>query len=290
MTATIRWNGTLTAQSSIAHAGETRGTMTMLRREIVIQPNGQALNIPIISGNAFRGRLRRIGEELLRDVLQYEGELSLPVAHALRGGGSLTKTAGTPLSGQRLQQLRILVPLIGVFGCAGGGRIIDGALKVGKVVPHFAETAHLVPDIKDSGTPAFRSTQLETYTRQDDSSDHSFATVTAVKIDPEGFPEQETSDTQQLMLYRIETFPAGTIFSTWIQLDRASDLEISFFKEVLEAFATRGHIGGRNGRGMGQVTSTLEPAVLSGSTDETSWRWYVAHHREEAMAALEYLK
>ncbi|GAA3131940.1 hypothetical protein GCM10020255_005970 [Rhodococcus baikonurensis] len=36
--------------------------------------------VPIISGNSFRGTLRRIGEELLRDVLDYEGTLSLPAA------------------------------------------------------------------------------------------------------------------------------------------------------------------------------------------------------------------
>lgn len=101
---------------SIAHGGETRGTITLLHRELVVQPDGRTVHIPIVSGNAFRGRLRRVGEELLRDTLRYEGQLPLAAAHALRGGGSLPKTSGQPLSGRRLADLRALVPHVGVFG------------------------------------------------------------------------------------------------------------------------------------------------------------------------------
>jgi CRISPR type IV-associated protein Csf2 len=164
MSTTVIWTGTLTAVSSIVHGGDTRGTITLLHREVVVQPDGRPVFVPVISGNAFRGRLRRIGEELLRDTLRYEGELPLSVAHALRGGGALAKTPGTPLSGRRLAALRDLVPHVGVFGCAGGGRIVDGCLQVGKVMPFLAETAHILGD--DHGQlPSFDSTQLETQQR-----------------------------------------------------------------------------------------------------------------------------
>jgi hypothetical protein len=85
MARTVTWDGTLTAISSIAHGGETRGTITQLRRELIVQPDGQPVYVPVVSDNSLRGRLRRMGEELLRDALQYEGELSLSAAHALRG-------------------------------------------------------------------------------------------------------------------------------------------------------------------------------------------------------------
>ena len=185
MTATITWAGTITAASSVAHGGETRGTITLLRRELIVQPDGAAVYIPVISGNAFRGRLRRIGEELTRDILRYEGQLPLPAAHALRGGGSLAKTSAEPLSGQRLYQLRSLVPQIGVFGCAAGGRIIDGCLQVGKVLPHVAECAHLIPAARGS-RPAFTATQIETYVRQDDGDSHACAGVMTAGPRPAG--------------------------------------------------------------------------------------------------------
>src|ERR1035437_5897472 len=178
MSNTINWTGTLTATSSIAHGGETRGTITLLRRELVALPDGRLVHLPIISGNSLRGRLRRIGEELLRDVLCYEGQLSPAAAHALRGGGSLAKTAGEPLSGNRLQTLRNLVPQVGVFGAAGGGCIIDGALDVRTRrprVPHFTGPTHLPGSL--AHRPACEATQLESYTRQDDTATHDFTPV-----------------------------------------------------------------------------------------------------------------
>jgi len=89
--------------------------------------------------------VRRVGEDLLREQLRYDGQLSLTAAHALRGGGALTKTNGAALAGQRLATLRSLVPQVGVFGCAAGGSVINGCLQVGKVVPLVSEVAHAVP-------------------------------------------------------------------------------------------------------------------------------------------------
>ena len=66
---TTRWEGTLTALSSIAHGGETRGTITLLRRELVCSSSGELVHVPIVSGNTLRGRLRRLGEELLLSLI-----------------------------------------------------------------------------------------------------------------------------------------------------------------------------------------------------------------------------
>ncbi|MEP7762593.1 hypothetical protein [Sanguibacter sp. 25GB23B1] len=55
---TITWTGTITALSSIAHGEETRGTTTLLRRELVTTPNDDRVLVPVISGNTLRGRLR----------------------------------------------------------------------------------------------------------------------------------------------------------------------------------------------------------------------------------------
>src|SRR5207247_9580870 len=108
--AALTWSGTITAVSSIAHGGETRGTVTLLRRELVRQPGGQAVLVPLISGNSFRGLLRRVGEALLREVLAYDGASPLPAPHALRGGGALAKTSREPSSGHRLQPQPALLP------------------------------------------------------------------------------------------------------------------------------------------------------------------------------------
>ena len=287
---TTRWDGTLTALSSIAHGGETRGTITLLRRELISAPNGDLVHVPIVSGNTLRGRLRRVGEELLRDAVGYEGLLHPAAAHALRGGGSLAKTGHEPLSGSRLQQLRELVPQIGVFGAAGGGTIINGALDVGKVVPHLSETTHItgVPTTRS----AFTGTQLEAYTRQDDGDGHDFAGVITASetgagllFDDTGRPEPVLRGSNQ-MLFHIETFPAGTMFSTWIRLRRPSPLEMAFFLEVLDNFRDDGRLGGRVGIGHGQVRVSLS-ADATTPQDLPDWRTVVDQNRAEILNALQ---
>jgi hypothetical protein len=293
------WSGTLTAMSSIAHGGETRGTITLLRRELMATPDGTLMYVPIVSGNTLRGRLRRLGEELLRDALQYEGLLDPAAAHALRGGGSLAKTSHEPLSGSRLQSLRALVPQIAVFGAAGGGTIIGGALDVGKVVPHLSETRHITGVATDRS--AFTATQLESYTRQDDTSEHDFTGVVAawsgarLQFDESGQPEPVLRGGGNQMLFHLETFPAGTVFSTWLRLRRPTDLEAAFFHDVLTAFTLEGRLGGRVGIGHGLVRADLTashqpPGVLdvasANSAAAADWRTFVQDHREEILIAL----
>lgn len=274
MSSTITWSGTLTALSSISQGGESRGLSTMLRREQVFDPDsGHLVPVPIISGNSFRGILRRIGEDQLRDVLDYDGQLSAAPAHALRGGGTLAKVNGEPLSGSRLATLRRLVPQIGVFGAAGGGRIIEGSLQVGKVVPHLRETRHITG--VNSTRSAFDAVQIETYTRVDDSLGHSFVAVDA---------NADQDPTSQQMLYRIETYPAGTTFSTWLSLTRPTDLELAFFADILDTFTASGALGGRKAIGLGRVRTDL---TCTTELPDIDWRSQVAAGRDQALAALE---
>jgi hypothetical protein len=294
VTVTLTWSGTITAVSSIAHGGETRGTVTLLRRELIRQPDGQAVLVPLISGNSFRGVLRRLGEDLLRDVLAYEGKLGLAAAHALRGGGALAKTSREPLSGHRLQRLRALIPQIGVFGCAGGGTIISGCLQAGKVMPHVIECGHLFP-VPAAAPGAFAATQIETYVRHDDTASHGFAgVISPTPTGPDGHPDlsqlpaEDAQPGSMLMLYRIETFPAGTGFSTWLRLTRASPLEAAFFCDVLGRFQASGTLGGRAAIGHGLVKADLELTPgPSGPGPLPDWRAYLSANRGDALSALQ---
>lgn len=292
---TIRWSGTATAMSSISHGGETRGTVTLLRRELIVGPDGAPTYVPIISGNGFRGLLRRTGEELLREVLNYEGHLPLAVAHALRAGGSLAKTGKEPLSGHRLATLRALVPQVGVFGCAGGGRIIEGCLHVGKVIPHLAETRHLIhpqPPASHKLLTAFEATQLETYARHDDADTHAVTNLIGSPVDPstgELPPAAAETERSLLMMYRIETFPAGTRFATWLRLAHATDLEAAFFADVLDTYTANARLGGRGATGHGTIHLDLEPTPTADPRTQVDWRTHLAAHRDEALTALESL-
>lgn len=290
--ASARWALAMTARSSIAHGGDTHGTVRLLRRETVVQPDGTPLEVPIVSGNSLRGRLRRISEELLRDQLHYEGALSPAAAHALRGGGTLVKTSKQPLSGSRLAQLRALIPHVGVFGLAGGGAIVDGALTVGKVTPVFTETEHITG--QPASASAFTAVQLESYTRVDDTSTHAFADVlpaAALHLDEAGTPHPDAAPAEpgRQMLFQVETLPAGTQFTGWIQLRRPTELELSLLSDVLNVYVMDGTLGGRLGIGHGRVSVDAEPMQGSPNGDPTLWREHATEHRGEILTALEEL-
>lgn len=258
----LTWTGTATAVSSISHGSETRGLTTMMRRESIIGADGELITVPLISGNAFRGRLRRVGEEMMASTLKYRGRLTVAAAAALRSGGALTKASADPISGQNLQRLRSLVPLISVFGCAGAGRLIEGCLQVGKLMPIATETQAL---LGRTASLSFRDLiQVETYSHVDDADRAE---------DPTGAPMQ----------FRVETFRAGTQLDVWINLADPTDNELSFFGELLDRFASSATIAGRSGIGHGRLRLDITPSREIPSVD---WREQIEPHADEAIELL----
>lgn len=302
MRSTTTWTGTLQAVSSIAHDGERRGTVSLLRRERFATPEGEFVHVPVISGNALRGALRRTACDLFVDALELEGDLSLPAAQLLRGGGgALHKSSKAPLTGSRLARLRQLVPPVAVFGGTVGSRTLSGALQVGKVVPHLVETAHLLaptPAVDIASTTSLRdvftATQLETYTRVEDT--EAVLSVSAVPVRPDGSLEARTvleeapaaAGGAGQMLFRVETFPAGTRFDVWLQLLRADPIASDFTREVVQAFTAGGRLGGRRGIGHGRFTAdwtiTVAPAIEG--DDGVGWREQLLGHRLEILDLL----
>lgn len=284
MRTSTTWTGTLTAISSIAHDGERRGTVSLLRRERIALPDGQRAWVPLVSGNSFRGALRRIGADLFVDALDLEGELTLPAAQLLAGGGgALAKSAKAPLTGEPLRRLRQLVPPVAVFGGTVSARTIGGAVQVGKVMPHLAETAHLTGA---GGPTVFEATGLESYTRAGDSG----ALVDLVRVPLEGDGALDVAALERKaggpMLYRVETFPAGTVFSTWLRLDRAEPLATAFLTDVVEAFTLEGRLGGRRGVGHGQVEATWRVQAVPVPAEAFDWRAALRERRQDVLAVL----
>lgn len=89
------------------------------------------------------------------------------------------------------------------------------------------------------------------------------------------------------MLFHIETFPAGTTFSTWLRLRRPSPLEMAFFLEVLDTFHSDGRLGGRVGIGHGQVRADLTVDVPPATEELPDWRAVLDQNRSEILTALQ---
>lgn len=271
-TVTPRWDLEIVARAPIAHRGDTAGTTALLRRMKIVQPDGTFELVPVISGNSLRGVLRRIGEELLREVLDYDGLLPLPVAHLLRNGGSIVKSTADPLTGRRLHEFRQLVPQVSVFGGAIGSAPISGCLRVGHVLPLIREATPALRYQYDRKLPSsFDVLSLESYSHGDDPG-------------PGLDPDADRDGLSPLMRFDIETFAPGTQFESWVHLDRGSDLDLAFTADVLTEFAARGWLGGRTASGHGQIATHISPDPADGVTAD--WKSVVAARRDDALAAL----
>ncbi|ORX19453.1 RAMP superfamily CRISPR-associated protein [Mycobacterium xenopi] len=280
---TIHFDIDILAQSSIVHREDYSAAGTdnfaLFRREKIITPNGEVIQIPIVSGSSFRGILRRIGEALTANILDYENAaLPIPAAHLLTNGGRLAKSA-RPLTDEEERHLKCLLPQIAVFGGAASGRIMSGLLTVGKVLPEFAELAHILP----------RTPRADLRPYVDGVSEESFSHLcdhrTTIRQPPRSDLDENSSP---LGRFGVETLPAGTRLQTWVRLSNATEIQAAFLRDVVAAFANHGHLGGRIAAGHGQITATVTATALRGQLpdEHTDWATELAGRRDDAIAAL----
>lgn len=303
------FEGVVTALSSISHIGESYGVNSMLRREKVIQPDGSVEDVPIISGNAMRGVLRDRGMLHMLKKLGYgvnEPEqtvkgLSLPAFYFLFSGGALSKTGGTGLDVDNARKWREAIPLVSIFGGAMGNQIMPGKLKMGKLMPICAETAHLLPErvMTKKEKSVWDYCQQEAYTRRDDEKNDNLRPLldapvrlllgaeAAGKRAKAGTKDDITEKTgqSQQMRYFVETFGAGTRFFWEIVLDDITELEFDAFCVVLAEFGRFPYIGGKSNVGHGKIAvqfdqwHEINPRLeLNGkAVDVTLGTKYMAH-------------
>lgn len=270
----------ITATTSIVHRDDTRNNSSiesLFRREKVLTPAGEVAVVPIISGNAWRGILRRTGETLLAEVLDYEGQLTPAAAHLLRNGGFLRKST-REMTPEQERELKTLVPLIGLFGGAANARVMSGKLVVSKVVPVTADTLHLLLTAPP-GAAVPRS--VHTILGQESTSHSNDLSDTNPTVDG------EAGDGFSPIRLDTETLIAGTRLSGQIRLTHATSVEYALLADILEHFSTHGHLGGRAAAGHGRIHATLTPTITAGTpTTESDWRTIVAAGRDDALATL----
>ena len=256
----LKYEGTVTARSSIAHGAQSLGTITYLRRERFVLPNNTQEEIPVISGNAWRGLLRDVAADLWWEKVG-SPKMTLAVVHALWSGGALAKIAGPTLTGSRLASIRKAVPVVGIFGTAGGGRIIDGCLQVGKMIPICKETSHIIPkQFQEEDLPSFWDlTQIEYYSRN---------ALTPKTIG--NISKKEDEEAFDPMRFGVETFIAGTRFYTWLALSHPTVEEKNFFFETLNSYFKAPSVGGMNKIGHGKLSFDF-PALSEDLSSFEPW-------------------
>lgn len=259
MVSNARWEGTAVAVSSVLQGAETLGTVTYLRRERFLLPDNTIEDIPVISGNSWRGILRRTVADLWWEAVG-QPRMTMAVMHAIWAGGALAKSTGQPLTGLRAQELKAACLPVGIFGAAGGGRILDGCIQIGKMIPVCQETRHAIPEkyVNDNLPSIWDLTQIEYYS----------------KVPPTDMERIETNEEGELlpMRFGIETFIPGTVFYTWLNLSWPTDEELSLMLEGLDCYFKNPRVGGMGRAGHGNLMFNLEASEDIKKFVPVDWR------------------
>lgn len=253
-----RYPGIITALSPIHHGSdELTGNVKLFRSIKMVVADGRVERVPLISGNAIRGRLRRM---IMRDMLQRVGydNRSAKLHHMLYSGGILEGVDETdPRTdiGFRRQLIETLPP-IAILGTAMGNFMIDGILRCDHALPICAETAHLTGRV---GAHDHRSLSDFTFiTKKNDR---------PVNID-------EPDEVALQMIASFEVMAPGTQFTHAFALRDPSDIERSCLGQMIALWREDPTIGGKSGEGYGLVAldypDTPSPDLYLAFLDDTA--------------------
>lgn len=139
----------VTATSPISHNGfERNGNITNVRRIPYVQPDGNVEEVPIISGNSLRGKIRDMSVLAMLERLGYginkkTGEVKGLNTHAfdfLFSGGSLESGGAKGLDLDYFRQIKELIPIMGLLGGAAGNAVLSGKMNINPLIPICGET------------------------------------------------------------------------------------------------------------------------------------------------------
>jgi len=292
---TLILEGRVTAKTAISHnGGEINGNIALFRTMSVIQPDGKKIEVPVISGNSVRGKLRDVAAKQMLDLLGDENaphRVNLPLFQMLFSGGALT-SGNTEGDVDKYRTMRENMVHVSLFGGAWGNAILSGKMKVNPLIPIAKETAHIVPE-RFRGAEALPSVftylQMDMYTRKENSKDSEFEPYLE-KAETDNFSTQQ-------MLYYLQTLAAGTPFYWKVILEDVTPEEFDFFVSVVQRFERIPVVGGKSAVGFGQISLddvawrdiTKEGETIAVS-DETTESLYVKFVKENASSIRAYMK
>lgn len=254
----------INADTKLSHNGEERyGNVALFRRVRIIGSDGQAIDIPCISGNAIRGSMRDFcAIEFMKALERANGQdtkVSVDVFHLMFSGGAL-KEANSAGDIDLAKKVRENLPVVSIFGGAYGNVIYPGKIQIGFMIPIVKQTLHLMPDFArqayggDTIPDVFDIVSLDMYTRKNDAGDSNKSQ----------YIDKEASDIDSnQMIYHIDSIVAGTKFYWWL-----NSIDLNDEEEAILNFAIRNlpniPVGGKRAVGYGKVSiQTLNASLMT---------------------------
>lgn len=236
----MKTNIQLKLLSPLSHFGDERMGTMQVARTMKFEYNNEYLDIPVYTGNAFRGQLRRIA---MRDFLEKIGitdeGISAKLYYMLFTGGALTSGSRYTDTGSK-RELRRMCPPLALLGSAIGDQIPEGKMKVGIFKPVCKETVSFTG--VESDVSFYDMLEDNFYTRRDDLKSKDF-----------NINDDAKHDNAVQMKYEQQNLSSGSILTSRIIIENENDIERSCLAAILEKFKEVPFIGGKSAVGHGEV-------------------------------------
>jgi hypothetical protein len=250
------------------NSDENMGVDTKYRR-LKIVSNNKTIDIPIYSGNAFRGILRRVAAKQFLDLLGVE-KVKDALYYTLFCGGSLQKgSAQDNIDVGKKRELRKNIPFLSLFGSAVINQIFSGKLQIGICVPITKETSGITG--VESTLSIWETLTEIFYTRRDD-------------LEDKELPRGE--GTAQQMKYTVECLIPNLELYQKISVQAATEIELSCLGYAMEGLMKKGVLGGKSGVGHGQCLFSYTPGFDTGDR----YLEYVSQNKEGIVSFLKTLE
>jgi hypothetical protein len=248
-----RIKGVLTALSPVFHGGSEKTGAVVLLNRLKFIVDGKPTDVPIISGNQVRGRLRRL---LTRDFLElanYEMDLSQKkyqkLYHTLFAGGVLTSVeeeeSGVVDLNLKFKIVKYILPLR-LFGCSYANQMIEGRVLIGHLLPVCKELREYTG--VDSDVSFYQLITRAFQTRRDE-----------LRASAQSEEEEEEQAVQAMVEY--ECFAPGTQFYHEIVLETTKQeeaLDLSTLYRAIKLWQQVSYIGGKSSIGFGKLKVEYE--------------------------------
>lgn len=245
--------------------------MSMVRTEELADGS----RVPYVSGNSFKGRLRRAGVEFALTAMGVGNELNKAQVDLLFSGGHLSK-GGQAIDLARAREMTAKLPILSLLGYAAGNTMTESKIRTEHWHVVCRENAFRFPPeliLADTDRRAGQLLTSQFGTRRDIGTGRlaglflesreakRLAGETSDKL-AQAHPDK--GDSAQ-MIYEFQCIRSGTRLFSGLAFTSLTDMEWSALLSALWAMTAevRGesyvwHLGGKNAVGYGQVLVQLE--------------------------------
>ena len=272
--------GIHTALSPIFHGGSEKTGAVVLLNRLKFIVDGKPTDVPIISGNQVRGRLRRLLTADFLELASYRMDLGQKsyqkLYHTLFAGGVLeaveeeSESAVVDLN-LKFRIVKYILPLR-LFGCSYANQMIEGRVLVG----------HMLPICKE----------LQDYTGVESSISFYQLIARAFQTRRDELRAARTEEDEQAVqaLVEYECFAPGTRFYHEIRLETTKEeelLDLSTLYRAVELWKMNPFIGGKSSVGFGKLRIEYEwPKPV----DSKPYMEFVERNKDEIVKVLDELR